>query len=252
MAAPRPGYQRAGSSIAVANKTIVLVAGGHTGPGYEIVKTLTSLRSDYQILLGCNEAHAGEQAASSMGAPSNVNPIQIDTADDQSIDHGVKAIEQHFGRIDILINAENYTSEEPANKGTGSRELWQRVFGVNVIGTALLTERAMSLLEHSKGARIIFLGDESASMSNAAGNSGTEDVSIAFSASKAAVNRLALHYAAKYPNVVVNVTCPTTTSGNSMDGQAGATFDVSDAVRLATERQGSTATFTSKSGSIAW
>lgn len=223
-----------------------------SGPGYGIVKTLASLRSDYQILLGCNEAHAGEQAAASMGAPSNVNPIQIDTADDQSIDHGVKAIEQHFGRIDVLINAGSYTSGEPANKGTSPRELWQRIFGVNVIGTALLTERAMSLLEHSKSPRLVFLSDESASLSNAAGKPGTEDVSIAFSASKAAVNRLALHYATQYPNVVVNVTCPTTTSGSSVDGQASAYFDVSDAVRLATEKQGSTATFTSKSGSIAW
>lgn len=39
-----------------------------------------------------------------MGAPLNVNPIQLDIQDDVSIDHCRKAIEQLFGRLDILIN----------------------------------------------------------------------------------------------------------------------------------------------------
>ena len=39
MAAPRPGFQRAGSSIAVASKTIVLVTGGNEGEPSELSKS---------------------------------------------------------------------------------------------------------------------------------------------------------------------------------------------------------------------
>lgn len=68
------------------------------GIGYEIVKSLATSRSDYQVLLGSRDVKKGEAAAASMGALINVNPIQIDITDDQSVDTCHKAIEQHFGR----------------------------------------------------------------------------------------------------------------------------------------------------------
>lgn len=85
------------------SKTIILVTGGNQGIGYEIVKSL-SKNSNYQILMGCRDTSKGEAAASSMGAPTNVNPIQIDITDDESIDHCVKTISQLFGRLDVLVN----------------------------------------------------------------------------------------------------------------------------------------------------
>jgi NADP-dependent 3-hydroxy acid dehydrogenase YdfG len=54
--------------------------------------------------MGCRDTDKGETAAASMGAPLNVNPIQLDITDDESIEHCYKTIEQMFGRLDILIN----------------------------------------------------------------------------------------------------------------------------------------------------
>jgi NADP-dependent 3-hydroxy acid dehydrogenase YdfG len=59
---------------------------------------------NHQVLLGSRDIHKGEDAAAALGAPSNVNPIQLDVNDDESIEHCAKAIEQHFGKLDILIN----------------------------------------------------------------------------------------------------------------------------------------------------
>ena len=71
--------------------------------GYEIVRGLSQL-PDHQILMGCRDTHKGEVAVSTMGAPSNVNPIQLDVTDDQSIEHAYLTIGQHFGKLGILIH----------------------------------------------------------------------------------------------------------------------------------------------------
>jgi hypothetical protein len=80
-----------------------VTSGGNQGIGFEIVKAIAAL-PNHQVLLGCRDTHAGEVAASSMGAPANVNPIQLDITDDESVEHAFLAIEQIFGKLDILIN----------------------------------------------------------------------------------------------------------------------------------------------------
>lgn len=39
-----------------------------------------------------------------MGAPINVNPIQLDVTDDESIQHAYLTIAQMFGKLDVLIH----------------------------------------------------------------------------------------------------------------------------------------------------
>jgi NAD(P)-dependent dehydrogenase (short-subunit alcohol dehydrogenase family) len=77
--------------------------GGNAGIGLEIVKSLSQL-PNHQILMGCRDTHKGEIAGSSIGAPINVNPMQLDVTDDESIEHAYLTINQLFGRLDILIN----------------------------------------------------------------------------------------------------------------------------------------------------
>lgn len=213
------------------------------------------MRSDYQILLGCIETHAGELAASALGAQVNINPIQLDVSDDQSIDHAVKAIEQHFGRIDVLINNATFTGQERAEKGSSSRETWQRLFDTNVVGTALLTERCIPLLEHSSSPRIIFMSHASASTSKVLHDGLSQptaaQIPVAFSSSMSAVNRIAVHYATQHPKIKVNVSAASS-DPTTAESDLGGGFDASDAVRLATEEGGDTATFTSKEGAVQW
>jgi NADP-dependent 3-hydroxy acid dehydrogenase YdfG len=77
--------------------------GGNAGIGFEIVKSLSQL-PNHQILMGCRDTHKGEIAAASMGAPINVNPIQLDVTDDESIELAYLTIAQMFGKLDILIH----------------------------------------------------------------------------------------------------------------------------------------------------
>ncbi len=54
--------------------------------------------------MGCRDTHKGESAAASMGAPANVNPMQLDVTDDESIEHAYLTVAQMFGKLDILIH----------------------------------------------------------------------------------------------------------------------------------------------------
>lgn len=54
--------------------------------------------------MGCRDTSKGETAAANIGAPANVNPMQLDITDDESIEHAYLTIAQMFGKLDILIN----------------------------------------------------------------------------------------------------------------------------------------------------
>ena len=229
------------------------------GIGYEIVKALALNRRDYQILLGCRDTSAGETAAASMGAPSNVNPIQLDITDDRSIDHAVKAIEQHFGRIDVLINNAGTSGKDLVGTELEPtrRQVWMHVYNVNVISTAVFTERVIPLLEQSKDPRIIFVSAEIASIGKLLDAKKPNDPELVpYCSSKAAVNMMAVDYAMRYPRFKVNASCPGNRATAPNDAEPSSEKDPAkdavNTVRLATEANVPTATFTNSEGTIPW
>ena len=241
----------------VADNTVCI--GGNTGIGLEIVKKLSTEYPSYHILMGSRDVHKAEDACSSLGAPTNINPIQLDVTDDASINHCFKAVEQHFGRLDVLIN----------NAGTASRDLgsgrdldnWREIFNscynVNVTGAAVLTETMLPLLQKSKLPKIIFISSELGSIANMLRPEAKLLPIPFYSASKTAVNYLAAYYTKKCPNFKVNSCCPGFSATELSDAELTDENDERDgainAVRLATEGpNGATGTYTNKEGPIPW
>lgn len=206
MAQSRPGLGRSGSSIMAATKTVSLVTGGNAGIGYEIVKKLAE-NPDQQVLMACRDTGKGEAAAASMGAPKNVNPIQLDITDDESIEHCFKTIEQLFGKLDILIN-----NAGTAGKANGydrkPREIYDEVFSVNVTSAALLTDAMTPLLEKSKNPKVIMISSGLGSIQGVLDKNSAPLPVPWYSASKSAMNYLCVYYAKKFPEWKVNAVCP--------------------------------------------
>lgn len=227
----RPGLTSRPSSIAAAKKTIILVTGGNTGIGYEIVKRLASDSVNNQVLLGCRDTHKGEAAVASMGAPLNVNPIQLDVTDDASIEHCYLAINQHFGKLDVLINnagtaarellsssststsGDNDNDNDNKKDGDGSgsgatlREKFDLCFSVNATSPAVLTERLAPLLAKSPLPKVIFVSSVLGSIQTTLERGPMYD-GIWYNSSKSAVNAVAVFFAKKQPKWKVNVVCP--------------------------------------------
>lgn len=194
-----------------------------------------------------------------MGALVNVNPIQLDITDDASVDHAHKAIEQHFGRLDILINNAGTAGNDLTRDGTTPtpRETWTHVYDVNVISTALLTDKMIPLLQHSKAPKIIFISSDLGSLGLVLKNGKSMAPQVPwYTSSKAALNMLTLHYATEYPAFKVNACNPglraTGLHAENKEGEGDAAEGAVNAVRLATETNGATGTYTETEGPIPW
>ena len=208
-------------------------------------------------LLTLEIVHKGEAAASTMGAPININPIQLDVTDDASIDHCATTIEQHFGKLDVLINNAGIAGRSAGTGRQPTRKEWEEVYSTNVISCALLTDAMTPLLEKaSKKARVVMISSGLGSVTNQFKRERFLDAP-AYNSSKSAMNALVAHYAIKFKGWRVNACAPGHVATN-LNGYSEAAGKVEDgainACRLAVQdgEEGETGTFSTKDGPLPW
>lgn len=114
---------------------------------------------------------------------------------------------QSLGHVDILINNAGATVHVPASELDAlNAEHFQHIFGVNVIGPYQVTRALLPLLQlgyerAGKARAVVMVSSVSAFLGNGS--------SIAYSASKAALNNLSLSLARTLaPAIRVNAVCP--------------------------------------------
>src|SRR6266704_2644852 len=77
-----------------------------------------------------------------------------DVADDAGVRAMLKAVQDGFGRLDVLINNAGTTTEvKPGDLEAMTVEEWDRVFAVNVRGVFLVTRAAAAPLCREQGRR---------------------------------------------------------------------------------------------------
>jgi NAD(P)-dependent dehydrogenase (short-subunit alcohol dehydrogenase family) len=252
----RPQAVRSSSTI-TATKTLVLISGGNAGLGYEMVKKIaTEHSSTHHVLIGCRDTHKGETAVASMGAPMNVNPIQLDITSDKSIDLCFKAIEQNFGKLDILINNAGTTGRD-LPPGKSLRQVYDHCFSVNATSTALLTEAMTPLLEKSKLPKVIFITSRLGSIVRVLQPNSEFVPTPFYNSSKSAMNMLCAFYAKKHPNWKVNAVCPGLNTTGLNDVEKTEETDPKNgairAVQLVLDGpDGVTGTYSEKEGPLPW
>jgi NAD(P)-dependent dehydrogenase (short-subunit alcohol dehydrogenase family) len=117
-----------------------------------------------------------EKTALEIGADAYA--IRLDVTDQSSIDAAVKAVEEHSGGIDILINNAALFDLAPISEIT--RESYNRLFSINVAGTLFMLQSvANSMIARKKRGKII-------NMASQAGRRGESLVAV-YCATKAAV-----------------------------------------------------------------
>ncbi|KAF4630457.1 hypothetical protein G7Y89_g7683 [Cudoniella acicularis] len=201
------------------SKTIVLITGGNTGLGYEMVKKLSSDHPEtHQILMGTRSLSKGEEAHKALGSPTNVTPVQLDVTSDTSIDALVSTISSQHGKLDILINNAGTAGRDLGETGPGSfhsegkslREVYTHVFSTNTISSAVVTEKLIPLLSLSDLPKIIFVSSLLGSISSMSAKEKEVSPLPWYSSSKTALNYLMAYYAMRYgpKGWKVNAACP--------------------------------------------
>ena len=259
--------------MAPTSKTIVLVTGANTGIGYEIVKKLAAENPDYHILMGTRDPRKGEDAVTALGAPENVNPIQLDVTSDESIGACVKAVEQKFGRLDVLVNNagtagrdleafgggkyEGAKSQLPTFHWNQLRGLYMHCYNVNVASAAVLTEAMTPLLSKAELPRLVFVSSGLGSIGELLKPESRLVDCPFYNASKSAMNYLAAYYAKKHSGWKSNSCCPgfvaTALNGAKVTEETHPRRGAVQAARLATlGPDGQTGTYSNKEGVVPW
>ncbi len=132
------------------SKTI-LVTGANKGIGHEIVRQL--LAKGLRVFLTARNAEAGKKAMN--GLEGDVEFLQMDVADDASIENAVKTFGGQSEKLDVLINNAAIYPDENLDILTISREQLVKTFQTNVFGPIKVTQGFLPYLKKSNEAKVI-------------------------------------------------------------------------------------------------
>ena len=169
--------------------------GGNQGVGFETAKNLLASSASYHVIIGSRDVKRGEDAVAALKSGSilgSVSTVQIDVANDESVDAAADQISKAFGRLDILINNAGVLSMNPVK-----REEFREVLAVNIVGVVSVTEAFLSLLRKSSSPRLIFVSSSTGSLAHATDPDSrlfNPTRGVAYRSSKTALSMILLHY----------------------------------------------------------
>jgi 3-oxoacyl-[acyl-carrier protein] reductase len=181
---------------------VVTGASSDEGIGSECAKILASRGCNVVVNYATNKAGGEKIAEACRAAGADAIAVQGDVSKNEDCERLVKACIDKWGRLDVLINNAATTKPIPHKRmDLLDAAEFERIFAVNVIGTYQMTRAAAPHLRATGDAAIVNISSVGAMR---AGGS-----SMAYTASKAAINNLTLSTArALAPEVRVNALCP--------------------------------------------
>lgn len=182
---------------------VVFITGAATGIGAACARTFA--RAGWRVGIGTLASTAREAelvVADCATAGSDALAVELDVTDDAACRRAADRTEQHFGRLDALVNCAGVTRFVPhADLEALPSSEFARTNDVNVLGTFQMIRACRAALERSGRGAIV-------NYASIAGLSGVGS-SVAYAASKGAVISLTLSMARSLaPHVRVNAIAP--------------------------------------------
>jgi NAD(P)-dependent dehydrogenase (short-subunit alcohol dehydrogenase family) len=180
------------------NKKVALITGANKGIGFETARQLGKL--DITVVLGSRNAANGDAAAAKLRAEGiDARPLKLDVTQVKDREAAVKFFEEHFGKLDILINNAGIAEEGWGRNTTSttSTATLQKTFETNLFAPVALTQAFLPLLRKSSAGRIVNLS--SILGSNTLHSDPKSPIynskAFAYNASKSALNAFTIHLA---------------------------------------------------------
>jgi NAD(P)-dependent dehydrogenase (short-subunit alcohol dehydrogenase family) len=190
------------------SKKVALVTGANKGLGFEMARQLG--QAGVTVCLAARDPQKGEVAAAKLrGEGLDVQFVKLDVTDKRDGAAAAALLEEKFGRLDILINNAG-VSAEPLGSGmvsTTSEDAIRRTFDTNFFAPVALTQAVLPLLKKSAAGRIVNMSSILGSQTlQADPKSPIYDFkSLAYDASKAALNSLTIHLAHELKDTKIKV-----------------------------------------------
>jgi NAD(P)-dependent dehydrogenase (short-subunit alcohol dehydrogenase family) len=174
-------------------KRVALVSGANRGIGQEIARQLAEDHG-FRVL-------AGSRDPGKIAESDAIRAIQLDVADQASVDTARAAIEADPGRLDALVNNAGVYGD-PIGVVDYELEGAHEVLEVNLFGPWRLIQAFVPLLRRSKHPRVVNVSSGAGQLSEMNGGR------AAYRVSKAGLNALTRTLASDERWIKVNTMCP--------------------------------------------
>lgn len=158
---------------------IALVTGGSRGLGAEIARRFAAAGASVVVNYATDADAAGRVVAAIETAGGSASAVRCDVSAPQDVDALFEEVAQRHGRLDVLVNNAGVYESQPI--GAVTPALFQRVFGINVLGPLLATRSALPLFGPAGGSIV--------NISALAGQLGSPDLAV-YAGSKGAIDAM--------------------------------------------------------------
>ena len=139
------------------NGKVCIVTGSNTGIGKETARGLAQRGA--KVVLACRDLDKAEAARKDIAATTGRDDLEVmalDLASHASIREFAERFAAGHDRLDVLVNNAGLW---PTSRST-TKDGLETTFGVNHVGTWLLTQELLPLLRRTAGARIVVLSSK--------------------------------------------------------------------------------------------
>lgn len=131
------------------NKKVWFITGCSTGFGRELAKHL--LENDYPVAVTARDAAKVQDLVAIK--PENALAIDLDVTDKARVESSVKQAEQHFGRIDVLVNNAGFGYFGAIEESDEAEA--RRMFEANFWGLSAMTREVLPKMRERKSGFIV-------------------------------------------------------------------------------------------------
>ena len=237
-------------------QTIALVTGANKGIGYEIAAGLGAL--GWSVGVGARDEERREAAVQKLrAAGADAFGVPLDVTDDASVAAAARLVEEHAGRLDVLVNNAGVTGGTGQLPTTVDLDAVRTAVETNVIGVIRVTNAMLPLLRRSASPRIVNMSSSVGSLTLQTRPDATGPISAAYAPSKTFLNGVTVQYARELrdTNILINAACPgfCATDLNGFRGVRTPEQGAAIAIQLATlPDDGPSGAFFDDAGVVPW
>ena len=238
-------------------KKVALITGANKGIGFEVSRQMA--KAGWTVLAGARNEELGKSAAAKLQAEAlDVQYIHIDLNAHETALAAAETIRNQFGKLDLLINNAAIADMTDGPPSKVKVQTVETVMQTNYVGSVVVTQAMLPLLQHGEKAQIINVSSElgSVSLHNDPNWKYAPVKYLAYCASKAALNMFTVQLAYEFRegNIAVNSVNPgyTATDLNHNSGPQTIEEGAAEIVRVALLDPPVTGKFLETAGEIPW
>jgi NAD(P)-dependent dehydrogenase (short-subunit alcohol dehydrogenase family) len=181
---------------------LILISGGSRGMGAATARLAAARGYDVALSYLANEQAAQSVADDVRRLGQRALAVQADSADPEQVARLFAAIDDSFGRIDVLVNNAAILERQSRLEDLGYARM-QRVFAVNAIGPMLCAQQALRRMAYRYQGR----GGAVVNISSASARLGSPNEYVDYAASKGALETFTTGFAKEVAREGIRVNC---------------------------------------------